>query len=57
MLGARRTSVTLAAGTLQRNNLIKYSRGKIQVLDGKGLENASCECYPIVRDLIARLYS
>jgi CRP-like cAMP-binding protein len=57
MLGARRTSVTLAAGTLQRNGLIRYSRGRIQVIDRKGLEHAACECYPIVRDLVTRLYA
>jgi CRP-like cAMP-binding protein len=57
MLGARRTSVTLAAGILQRNGLIKYSRGRIHVLDRKGLENVACECYPIVRDLVTRLYA
>jgi CRP-like cAMP-binding protein len=56
MLGARRTSVTLAAGTLQRSGLIQYSRGRIHVLDNKGLESAACECYPIVRDLVAYLY-
>ena len=57
MLGARRTSVTIAAGTLQRNGLIKYSRGRIQVVDRKGLEDAACECYPIVRDLVTHLYA
>ena len=57
MLGARRTSVTLAAGTLQRSGLIRYSRGRIHVIDGEGLESAACECYPIVRDLVMRLYS
>jgi CRP-like cAMP-binding protein len=57
MLGARRTSVTLAAGTLQRSGLIKYSRGHIHVIDGEGLENAACECYPIVRNLVSRLYA
>jgi CRP-like cAMP-binding protein len=56
MLGARRTSVTLAAGALQRGGLIKYSRGRIQVIDRTGLEKAACECYPIVRDLVSRLY-
>jgi CRP-like cAMP-binding protein len=56
MLGARRTSVTLAAGKLQRGGLIKYSRGRIEVIDRKGLEGAACECYPIVRDLVAQLY-
>jgi CRP-like cAMP-binding protein len=57
MLGARRTSVTIAAGTLQRNGVIRYSRGRIEVLDRKGLEKAACECYPIVRDLVTRLYA
>ena len=57
MLGARRTSVTLAAGTLQRNGVIKYSRGRIHVIDHKGLESAACECYPIVRNLVAHLYA
>lgn len=57
MLGARRTSVTLAAGTLQRSGLIRYSRGRIHVIDGERLESAACECYPIVRDLVTHLYS
>ena len=57
MLGARRTSVTLAAGVLQRSGLIKYSRGHIHVIDGEGLETAACECYPIVRNLVSRLYA
>jgi len=52
MLGTRRTSVTLAAGSLQRRGLIKYSRGHIQVLDHAGLQDTACECYPIVRDLV-----
>jgi CRP-like cAMP-binding protein len=56
MLGARRTTVTLAAGTLQRHGLIQYSRGKIHILDGKGLEGASCECYQTVRHLYANFY-
>lgn len=57
MLGARRTSVTLAAGTLQRSGLIKYHRGHIHILDHEGLESTACECYPIVRDLVAKLYA
>lgn len=52
MLGARRTSVTLAAGSLQRSGLIEYKRGHIHILDRKKLQNAACECYPIVRDLV-----
>jgi CRP-like cAMP-binding protein len=56
MLGARRTSVTMAAGSLQRSGLIEYSRGNIHIVDREGLERAACECYPIVRDLFAGLY-
>jgi CRP-like cAMP-binding protein len=44
-LGVTRTSVTLAARSLQSAGLILYSRGKIQLRDIKGLVNASCECY------------
>ena len=50
MLGANRKSVTLAALSLQKAGLISYRRGKIEVLDRPGLENASCECYGIVRE-------
>jgi CRP-like cAMP-binding protein len=50
MLGANRKSVTLAAQSLQLAGLISYRRGKIQVLDRRGLEKASCECYAIVKE-------
>jgi CRP-like cAMP-binding protein len=50
MLGVRRSTVTVVAGTLQQAGLIHYRRGAIKVLDRLGLEAAACECYRIVRD-------
>jgi CRP-like cAMP-binding protein len=55
MLGIRRTSVTLAARHLQAIGLIKYRRGRIQILDADGLIEASCECYEAVKKLEARI--
>ena len=57
MLGARRTTVTAAAGALQRKGLIKYSRGRIRIIDADGLEAAACECYKTVRKLYLNFYS
>ena len=45
ILGANRKSITLAAQSMQAAGLISYRRGRIQVLDGPGLEEPSCECY------------
>jgi CRP-like cAMP-binding protein len=50
MLGVRREGVSKAAGELQKQKLISYSRGVISVLDRAGLENAACKCYQIIRD-------
>jgi CRP-like cAMP-binding protein len=55
MLGVRRASVTVAAGMLQQAGLIRYSRGRVTVLDGERLEEASCECYRVVRAQHERL--
>jgi CRP-like cAMP-binding protein len=49
MLGVRRPAVSIAGATLQKAGLIRYSRGKIAVLDRAGLEEASCECYAHVK--------
>ncbi len=55
MLGVRREGVTEAAGKLQRAGLIRYSRGRIEVLDRPGLEKAVCECYAVVKKEYDRL--
>jgi CRP-like cAMP-binding protein len=49
MLGVRREGVTEAAGKLQSAGLIHYSRGRIEVIDRKGLEARCCECYGVVK--------
>jgi CRP-like cAMP-binding protein len=51
MLGVRRVGVTKAARALRGRKLIRYSRGKIRVLDLKGLETASCPCYELIRGM------
>jgi Mn-dependent DtxR family transcriptional regulator len=55
MLGVRRTSVTFNAHTLQQAGLIKYSRGKIQILDVDGLHEGACECYQTVKSHYEKL--
>jgi CRP-like cAMP-binding protein len=49
MLGVRRTSVTAVAHTLQEAGLIKYARGKIQIINAKELQESACECYGSVK--------
>jgi CRP-like cAMP-binding protein len=54
-LGVRRESVTLVALALQRDGLIRYARGRIEVLDRRGLEERACECYAVVKHECDRL--
>jgi CRP-like cAMP-binding protein len=55
MLGVRREGVTEGALKLQKAGLIQYSRGHITVLDRKGLEDRTCECYAVVKREYDRL--
>jgi CRP-like cAMP-binding protein len=57
MLGVRRSSVTVAAGTLQKAGLIAYRRGEVTVLDRAGIEEVSCEDYFAVRDAFDRAFN
>ena len=56
MLGARRTTVTVIAGVLQRSGLIEYRRGKVTILDRESLEAAACDCYKLTKELYTGLY-
>ena len=55
MLGVRREGVTESALKLQSSGLIRYSRGRIKVLDRNGLEERTCECYAVVKKEYDRL--
>lgn len=52
MLGTRRSSVNVAAGILQRAGLIRYTRGILDVVDKRQLEEASCDCYRLMEQQI-----
>jgi CRP-like cAMP-binding protein len=53
MLGSTRPTVSVVAAVLKKENLIEHKRGVIHILDRKGLEARSCECYQVVRDYLA----
>ena len=55
MLGVRRTSVSVVAGTLQQAGFIKYSRGRIRLLDVEQIEQGACECYNTVKGHYERM--
>ena len=54
MLGTRRASVSVACSVLRKARLIKHSRRQIIIVDRKGLEEASCECYKAIQTQLAR---
>ena len=53
MLGTRRASVSVACSVLRKARLIKHSRRQIIIVDRKGLEEASCECYKAIQTQLA----
>jgi hypothetical protein len=55
MLGLRREGVTEAATALKRRELIDYRRGKIKILDAKGLKASACSCYQTIRTVYERI--
>jgi CRP-like cAMP-binding protein len=56
MLGSQRTTVTAAAGALQRRGSIEYRHGQVKILDRDKLEAEACDCYQILKDLYRNLY-
>ncbi len=57
MLGVRRSTVSIAASTLQKAGVIRYQHGRITIVDRVGLENAACECYEAVVSEYRSLFS
>lgn len=55
MLGVQRTSVTTVARTLQEAGMLKYARGKIEIIDVEGLREGACECYETVKQQYSQL--
>ena len=55
MLGVHRPTVSIAAGMLQKAGLIEYRRGVVTILDRRGLESASCNCYQLIAEEYERL--
>lgn len=57
MLGVRRASVSEVLGPLQERGWIQSNRGQITILDRKGLESGSCECYRVIAEQQKLLHS
>jgi CRP-like cAMP-binding protein len=56
MLGSRRTTVTVVAGSLQQAGAIDYRRGKVDIVSRERLEAAACQCYQVAKVLYHNLY-
>src|ERR1700722_1007330 len=55
MLAARRSTVSVSAGILQRAGLLRYARGHVTIVDRAGLEAVSCECYTVIKTELDRV--
>jgi hypothetical protein len=57
VIGVRREGVTVAAGKLQKAELIRYQRGCIVIVDHARMQALACQCYREIRDEYARLFA
>jgi len=57
MMGVNRPSLSLAVAMLQRRGMIRYKRASLAILDRRGLESGSCECYATMREQCEMVYS
>jgi DNA-binding transcriptional regulator YhcF (GntR family) len=55
MLGARRSTVSVSAGILQRAGIIRYTRGHVTIVNRDQLEAVSCECYSVIKSELDRV--
>jgi Mn-dependent DtxR family transcriptional regulator len=55
MLGVQRTTVTAVARALQARGLIRYARGRVEILNRQGIEETACECYGAVESHFEKL--
>jgi CRP-like cAMP-binding protein len=57
VIGVRREGVSVAAGKLQKAEIIRYQRGRIEIVDRIRLEALACQCYRQIRDEYSRLFT
>jgi len=49
MMGTDRSTVSLAAGVLQKKEIIEYVRGAVKIVNRRKLQNSACECYGVIQ--------